>query len=81
MASVRVHVKKGWQSGHGGRARKSYDTAFKLKIVSCVDSQNNRGAAQRFRVDERCVREWGKLTAETKHPCDKTEHSAKGLRN
>ena len=46
-------------------ARKwSYDMAFKLKVVACTEGESDRGAARRFGVDEKRVREWRKLKTE-----------------
>ena len=41
-----------------------YDMDFKLKVVACAGEESNRGAARRFGVDEKRVREWRKLKAE-----------------
>ena len=38
--------------------------AFKLKVVACAKGDSSTGAARRFRVDEKRVREWRKLKAE-----------------
>ena len=35
--------------------------AFKLKVVACAEGESSRGAARRFGVDEKRVREWRKL--------------------
>ena len=46
-----------------GRARKrSFENimAFKLKVVACAEGESSRGAARRFGVDEKRVREWRK---------------------
>ena len=44
--------------------KRSYDMAFKLKVVACAEGESNRGAARRFGVDEKRVREWQKLKTE-----------------
>ena len=38
--------------------------AFKLKVVPCAEGESNRGATQRFGVDEKRMREWRKLKIE-----------------
>ena len=38
--------------------KRSYDMAFKLKVVACAEGESNRGTARRFGVDEKRVREW-----------------------
>ena len=48
----------------GSARKRSYDMAFKLKVVACTEGESNRGAARRFGVDEKRVREWRKLKAE-----------------
>ena len=48
----------------GSARKRSYDMAFKLKVVACAEGESNRGAARRFGVDEKRVREWRKLKAE-----------------
>ena len=35
--------------------KRSFDTAFKLKVVACAESTTNRGAAAKFFVDEKSV--------------------------
>ena len=35
--------------------------AFKLKVVAYAEGESSRGAARRFVVDEKRVREWRKL--------------------
>ena len=40
--------------------RKSYDSAFKLKVVEYAEDNSNRRAAKRYKVDESCVRDWRK---------------------
>ena len=34
--------------------------AFKLKVVACAEGESSSGAARRFGVDEKRVREWRK---------------------
>ena len=38
----------------------SFDAAFKLKVIACAESTSNRGAAAKFFVEEKSVREWRK---------------------
>ena len=45
-------------------AKRSYDMAFKLKVVACAEAESNRGAARKFGIDEKRVREWRKCKAE-----------------
>ena len=40
--------------------KRSFDVAFKLKVVACAESTTNRGAAAKFFVDEKSVRQWRK---------------------
>ena len=40
--------------------KRSFDAAFKLKVVDCAVRTTNRGAATKFFVDEKSVREWRK---------------------
>ena len=40
--------------------KRSYDAAFKLKVVAYAEQNSNRGAGRKFSVDERRVREWRK---------------------
>ena len=47
------------ESPHVGKKR-SFDAAFKFKVVSCAESTTNRGAVAKFFVDEKSVREWRK---------------------
>ena len=45
----------------GSARKRSYDMAFKLKVVACAGGESSRGAARRFVVDEKQAREWRKL--------------------
>ena len=38
--------------------KRAYDAAFKLSVIDCAEKTTNRGAARKFGVDERRVREW-----------------------
>ena len=40
--------------------KRSYDAAFKLKVVEYAENYSNRAAARRHQVDERSVRDWRK---------------------
>ena len=40
--------------------KRSYDAAFKLKVVQYAEKNSNRAAARRHQVDERSVRDWRK---------------------
>lgn len=40
--------------------KRSFDAAFKPKIIDFAEDNTNRGAARKFGVDERRVREWKK---------------------
>lgn len=40
--------------------KRSYDAAFKLKVVAYAETNTNRGAGRKFGVDEKRVREWKK---------------------
>ena len=43
--------------------KRSFDAAFKLKVVDCAEKSTNRGAAAKFFVDEKSVRTWRKNKA------------------
>ena len=40
--------------------KKSYDAAFKLKVIEFAEQNTNRGAARKYGIDEKQVREWKK---------------------
>ena len=40
--------------------KRSFDVAFKLKVVKYAIQNTNRGASRKFGVDEKRVREWKK---------------------
>ncbi|KAJ1202141.1 hypothetical protein NDU88_005942 [Pleurodeles waltl] len=44
--------------------RRSYEAAFKLKVVSRAEKSNNSIASREFGVDEKQVREWWKMKAD-----------------
>ena len=39
--------------------RRSFDEAFKLKVVEYAEMNTNRGAATKYSVNEKQVRLWG----------------------
>ena len=41
-------------------SKRSYDMAFKQKVIAFAEKSSNRGAARKFGVDEKRVREWRK---------------------
>ena len=48
-------------SGSANRGkRKSYDTAFKLKVIEYAEKCNNREASRKFGVGESSIRDWRK---------------------
>ena len=51
-ASIHVHA--------GPSQKKSFDSAFKLKVVEFAEKNSNRGAGRKFGVDEKRVWEWRK---------------------
>jgi len=40
--------------------KRSYDAAFKLKVVEYAEKSTNRGTGRKFNVDEKRIREWRK---------------------
>ena len=42
---------------------RSFDIAFKLKVVECAENSTNRGAAAKYKVDEKSIRMWRKNKA------------------
>ena len=40
--------------------KRSFDSAFKLKVLEFAEKNSNRGAGRKFGVDEKRVREWRK---------------------
>ena len=36
----------------------SFDSAFKLKVVEYAETNTNRGAARKYGIDEKQVRQW-----------------------
>ena len=40
--------------------KRSYDAAFKLKVIEFAEQNTNRGAARKYDIDEKRVREWKK---------------------
>ncbi|XP_058026230.1 neurotrophin receptor-interacting factor homolog isoform X2 [Ahaetulla prasina] len=50
--------------GPSKQKRRSYEAAFKLKVVSRAEESNNSIASREFCVDEKQVREWRKMKAD-----------------
>ena len=44
--------------------KRSFDAAFKLKVVEFAENDTNRGAAKKYGIDEKRVREWKKQKME-----------------
>ena len=42
------------------KKKRSFDAAFKLRVVEYAEQDTNRGAGRKFGVDEKRVREWRK---------------------
>ena len=42
------------------KKKRSFDASFKLKVVEFAFKNTNRGAARKFDVDKKQVREWKK---------------------
>ena len=40
------------------KKKRSFDAAFKLKVVEYAEMNTNRGAATKYSVDEKQVRQW-----------------------
>ena len=40
--------------------KRSFDIAFQLKVVECAEKSTNRGAAAKYKVDEKSIRMWRK---------------------
>ena len=40
--------------------KRSYNAAFKLKVIEFTEQNTNRGAARKYGIDEKRVREWKK---------------------
>ena len=40
--------------------KRSHDATFKLKVIEFAEQNTNRGAAKRYGIDEKRVREWKK---------------------
>ena len=49
-----------------GTRKRSYDAAFKLKVVEFAEGNTNRGAGRKFEVDEKMVRVWRKQKEQLK---------------
>uniref|UniRef100_A0A1X7U295 Brinker DNA-binding domain-containing protein n=1 Tax=Amphimedon queenslandica TaxID=400682 RepID=A0A1X7U295_AMPQE len=43
--------------------KRSFDTAFKLKVVDCTEKSTNQGAAAKYKVDKKSTRTWWKNKA------------------
>ena len=49
------------RAGAGLASKRSFENIMaKLKVVACAEGESSRGAARRFGVDEKRVREWRK---------------------
>ncbi|KAJ1193088.1 hypothetical protein NDU88_002394 [Pleurodeles waltl] len=59
--------------------RRSYEAAFKLKVVSRAEKSNNSIASREFGVDEKQVREWRKMKADLEK-IPKAKKARRGLR-
>lgn len=46
-------------SVHVNRKR-TFDAAFKLKVVACAEMSTNKGAASRYSIEEKSVQVWRK---------------------
>ena len=42
------------------KRKRTFDAAFKLRVVAFAEKNTNRGAAKRFSVEEKSVRVWRK---------------------
>ena len=42
------------------KKKRSFTASFKLKVVEYAEKNSNRGAARKFSVDDKRVREWRK---------------------
>ena len=40
--------------------KRSFDSAFKLKVLEYAENTSNREAGRKYKVDEKCVRYWKK---------------------
>ena len=40
--------------------KKSFDAAFKLRVLECAEKTGNREAGRKYKVDEKSVRYWKK---------------------
>ena len=61
VAGVKKHkIAKMNENENKTPTKRSYDMAFKQKVIACTEVSSNRGAARKFGVDERRVREWRK---------------------
>ena len=47
-------------SASSSTKKRSFDAAFKLRVVEYAEANTNRGAGRKFGVDEKRVREWKK---------------------
>jgi len=44
--------------------KRSFDSAFKLKVLEYAEKTSNREAGRKYKVDEKCVRYWKKQKTE-----------------
>ena len=54
--------------------KRSYDAAFKLKVVQYAEDNSNRAAARKHQVDERSVRDWRKQKEQLETLPSKKQH-------
>ena len=50
----------------GVNKKRSFDAAFKLRVVQYAEMNTNRGAATKYSVNEKQVRQWGMKKADLK---------------
>lgn len=42
------------------KKKRSFDASFKIKVAEFAEKSSNRGAARKFEIDEKRVKEWRK---------------------
>ena len=62
------------------KRKRTFDAAFKLKVVAFAEKNTNRGAASRFSVDEKSVRVWRKDKSKLEELPDKKKRLPGGGR-
>ena len=60
IAGVRDSIAKTMAESSQVCKKRSYDAAFKLKVIEFAEQNANRGAARKYGIDEKRVREWKK---------------------